>query len=64
MEFSGCNAHYEGRQFGVLPESLQGSEMAASCGGHCFLGVVFSFRSTANPRALMLAGLRVEASSQ
>jgi hypothetical protein len=26
MEFSGCNAHYQGRQFGVLPESLQSSE--------------------------------------
>ena len=26
MEFSGCNAHFEGRQIGVLPESLQGSE--------------------------------------
>jgi hypothetical protein len=26
MEFSGCNDHDEGRQFGVLLESLQGSE--------------------------------------
>jgi hypothetical protein len=26
MKFSGCNAHYEGRQFDVLPEYLQGSE--------------------------------------
>jgi len=29
-EFSGRNAHYKGRQFGFLPESLQVSECSRS----------------------------------
>ena len=62
MEFSGCNAHYEGRQFDVLPESLQRSEWPPIAVDTVFSELFSRFIST-NPRELMLAGLRVEAVS-